>query len=266
MPQLSYDIPIAVLGQLATYDPENIDSLIVLVPNQQTDVVTGGTAADGVYSITVVGEEGTFVAAFDRQSAEDDAAITDALAAAWLALGSAVLNIATMTSDGVDTNQLDFLNAGNGYTVTSVAPSTGTLVSTLIVDPDGSNIPLGIGISTTDGEFARLLTTGDLVTDIWGIVVRNSELVQDFNQSVPTVLEFLPADSLSVMRSGEAWVAPEVAVVVNDPVFIRVVATGAEQAGALSNVVDGTDNVLVPGRWKTSAAAGELAKVLINLP
>lgn len=265
MPQVDYNLPIAVLGQLAVYDPASIDSLINLVPNQQTDVVTGGTATAGVYSITVVGEEGTFVASFTRV-AETTAQVTDALAAAWLALGSSVLNIATMTSDGTDTNQLDFLNAGQGYTVTTSAVGPATLVATLIVDPAGSNIPLAIGISTTDGQFARLLTTGDVVTDIWGIVVRNAELVQELGQAVPSTLEFLPSDALSVMRSGECWVAPEVAVVVNDPVFIRVVATGAEQAGALSNVVDGTDNILVPGRWKTSAAAGELAKVLINLP
>lgn len=266
MPQLSYDLPIAVLGQLAIYDPAHIDSLVNNVPAQQTDAVTAGTVTDGVYSITVVGEEGTFVASHTRSGAETTADVTDALEAAWIALGSAVLNIATMTSDGTDTNQIDFLHPGNSYTVTTVAPSPGTLVATLIVDPNGSNIPLAIGISTTDGVTARLLTTGDLVTDIWGIVVRNAELVQELGQPTPTVLEFLPADALSVMRSGEAWVAPEVAVAVNDPVFIRVVATGTEQAGALSNVVDGTDNVLVPGRWKTAAAAGELAKVLINLP
>jgi len=82
----------------------------------------------------------------------------------------------------------------------------------------------------------------------------------------PTVLEFLPAAELSVMRTGEAWVAPEVAVAVNDPVFVRVTATGSEQAGALSNVTDGGDNVQVAGRWKTAAAAGELARVLLNMP
>ena len=68
------------------------------------------------------------------------------------------------------------------------------------------------------------------------------------------------------MRIGEIWVAPEVAVAVNDPVFVRVVATGTEQAGALSNVLDG-DNVQVSGRWRTATTApGQLARVILNTP
>lgn len=265
MPQTDYTLPIAVLGQLAVYDPASIDSLVNLVPTQQTDVVTAGSVTDGLYQIIVVGEEGTFTASHTRSGAETTADVTDFLEVNWDSQ-SANLNIATMVSDGTDTNEMLFLHAGQAYTVTTVAPAPGTLVATLITDPAGTNIPLAIGISTTDGEFARLLTTGDLVGDIWGIVVRNAELVQELGQATPTVLEFLPSDALSVMRSGECWVEPEVAVAVNDPVFIRVVATGVEQAGALSNVADGGDNILVPGRWKTAAAAGELAKVLINLP
>lgn len=264
MPQFSYDFAEAILGQLAVYDPASIDSLINELPKQQTTVTTGGTATNGLYTITVVGEEGTFTASFDRQAAETTAAITDALAANWAAQ-PANLNIATMTSDTVSVNTLDFLHAGSQYTVTVSAPAPGTLVAALVVNPVGVNIPLGIAVTSDDGEFARLPTTGDVVTDIWGITVRNADLIQELSLPSASELEFLPADALSVMRAGEAWVAPEVAVAVNDPVFVRVVATGSEQAGALSNVLDG-DNVLIPGRWKTAAAAGVLARVLINLP
>jgi hypothetical protein len=264
MPQTSYDVIEAILGQLAVYDPASIDSLINSLPAQRDTVVTGGTTTAGVYSITVVGEEGTFVATFTRV-AETDAQITDGLAADWLA-NSGGANIATMTSDGVDTNTLQFLHAGQGYTVTTAAPAPGTLVDTLAVDPAGSNIPLGIAVTSDDGEFARLCTTGDVAGDIWGVTVRNADLVQELSQSQPTVLEFLPTSAMGVMRSGEAWVAPEVAVAVNDPVFVRVTATGTEQAGALSNVADGGDNIQVAGRWKTAAAAGELARVLLNMP
>lgn len=264
MPQFSYDSIEAILGQLAIYDPASIDSLINTLPFQVTDVVTAGTATDGTYIITVVGEEGTFTATFERASSETDDQIAAALKVDWDSQ-AANSNIATLVNV-TDTNTMTFLHAGNGYTVTTTAPSPGTLVATLVTDPNGVNIPLGVGVVSDDGITARLPAgVGDIVTDIWGIVVRNADLVQELSQPQPTTLEFLPAAALSVMRSGEAWVAPEVAVAVNDPVFVRVVATGTEQAGALSNVLD-TDNVLIPGRWKTAAAAGELAKVVINLP
>jgi hypothetical protein len=264
MPQFSYDLPIAVLGQLAVYDPARIDSLINLLPSQQSTVTTGGTATAGVYTIKVVGEEGTFTAEFTRV-AETNAQITDALAADW-ASKSENSNIATMTSDAVSINTLDFLHAGQGYTVTVTAPAPGTLTSALVVDPAGSNIPLAIAVTSDDGINARLLTTGDTAQDVWGIVTRNADLVQELGQTQPTTLEFLPASAMSIMREGEIWVEPEVTVAVNDPVFVRVVATGAEQAGALSNVADGGDNVQIAGRWKTAAAAGELARVLLNIP
>lgn len=264
MPQTSYDFIEAILGQLAVYDPASIDSLVNTLPAQQTSVVTGGTETAGVYSITVVGEEGTFVASLTRV-AETNAQITDALAADWLA-NSGGANIATMTSDGVDTNTLQFLHSGAGYTVTVSAPAPGTLTAALLTDPTGSNIPLGVMVISDDGEFGRLPTTGDVAGDAWGVTIRNAELVQELSLSQPTDLEFLPAAAMGVMREGECWVAPEVAVAVNDPVFFRVVATGSEQAGAFSNVADGGDNVQVAGRWKTAAAAGELALLLLNMP
>lgn len=265
MPQFSYEFAEAILGQLAIYDPASIDSLINELPKQQSTVTTGGVATDGTYTITVVGEEGTFTASFLRAAAETNAAITDALAANWAAQ-PANLNIATMTSDLVSINTLAFLHAGSQYTVTVVAPTPGTLVAALVVDPVGVNIPLGIAVVSDDGEFARLPAPGDTAQDFWGITVRNADLIQELSLPSAAELEFLPADSLSVMRSGEAWVAPEVAVAVNDPVFYRVTATGAEQFGALSNVADGGDNIQLAGRWKTAAAAGVLARVLINMP
>jgi len=134
MPQTDYNFIEAILGQLAVYDPASIDSLVNTLPSQQSTVVTSFTRV-----------------------AENTAAITDGLAAAWLA-DAANANIATMTSDGVDTNTLDFLHAGNGYTVTVSAPAPGTLTAALVVDPNGVNIPLAIAVTSDDGEAARLPT------------------------------------------------------------------------------------------------------------
>ena len=147
MPQTDYNFIEAILGQLAVYDPASIDSLVNTLPSQQSTVVTAGVDTAGDYVITVVGEEGTFTASFTRV-AENTAAITDGLAAAWLA-DAANANIATMTSDGVDTNTLDFLHAGNGYTVTVSAPAPGTLTAAVFSATrvnEAVNVPPSVGL------------------------------------------------------------------------------------------------------------------------
>jgi hypothetical protein len=263
MPQFSYDFPIAILGQLAVFDPARIDTLVAEVPVQINDIQVV-TFPDGTYTITAVGEEGTFTATFVAV-ASSAAAIADGLAADWNA-DAANLNIATAVSDAVDTVTLTFLHPGFAYTITVASPAS-DMTNTLAQSSQGAPIPLGIGITSDDGVTARRLTTGDTAQDVWGILVRNAELVQQLNTSQPTETEFLPGDALSVLREGEMWVEPEVAVAVNDPVFVRVTATGTEVSGALSNVADGGDNVQIAGRWLTATtAADQLARVLINTP
>jgi hypothetical protein len=264
MPQYSYDFENAILGQLATYEPEGIDSLLNELPKQVNTVTTGGTATDGTYRITVVGEEGTFVAEFVRGAGETNAQITDALAAAWLANTSAA-NVATMTSDGVSVNTIAFLHAGQGYTVSVEAPAPGTLTNALVTDPAGSSLPLGIALASDDGEIGRLPAGGDTAQDIYGIVVRNADLVQELSQTQPTVLEFLPGSAMSVLRQGEAWVVATTAINVNDGVFVAL-GTGADAAGTLRGSADGGNTVQLSGRFRTAGAAGELVRVLLNTP
>jgi len=266
MPQYSYDFENAILGQLATYEPEGIDSLLNELPKQVNTVTTGGTATDGFYRITVVGEEGTFVAEYeaDASGGDTNADITDALAAAWLANTSAA-NVATVTSDGVSVNTIAFLHAGQGYTVSVEAPAPGTLTNALVTDPAGSSLPLGIALASDDGEIGRLPAGGDTAQDIYGIVVRNADLVQELSQTQPTVLEFLPGSAMSVLRQGEAWVVATTAINVNDGVFVAL-GTGADAAGTLRGSADGGNTVQLSGRFRTAGAAGELVRVLLNTP
>lgn len=264
MPQYSYDFEAAILGQLATYEPEGIDSLLNELPKQVTTVTTGGTATDGTYRITVVGEEGTFTAEFVRAAAETNAQITDALAADWAGKPENA-NIATMVSDGVSVNTLSFLHSGQGYTVTVEAPAPGTLTAALVTDPAGASIPLGIALTSDDGEVGRLPTAGDVAGDIWGVVVRNADLVQELSQVQPTVLEFLPGSAMSVLRMGEAWVTATTAIAVNDPVFVAL-GTGADAAGTLRGSADGGNTVQIPGRFRSAGAAGALVRVQLNIP
>lgn len=263
MPQYSYDFASAILGQLAVYDPASIDSLINSLPAQVSTVTTGGTATDGVYRITVTGEEGTFVAEHTRTGAETNDDVTTALQASW-AGNDAASNIADM-ANVASVNTLTFLHSGSSYTITVEAPAPGTLVAALVTDPSGSGIPLAIMLVSDDGKFGRLPTAGDVAGDMWGITIRNAELIQELALPSATTLDFLPASAMGVMREGECWVAPVAAVAVNDPVFVAL-GTGADAAGTLRGTADGGNTVQVSGRWKTAAAAGALAKVLLNMP
>ena len=263
MPQFNNDFPIARLGQLAVYDPARLDSLIVEVPVQHNTVPVGGTT-DGLYTIRIVGDEGTFDSSFTGSTSTADQ-IADGLAAAILA-NTSLQNIVDASATSGTPVDLLFLHAGREYTVTFPDNPAGNLTLTVVTSATGTPIPLGIGVTSDDGVNARLLTTGDIANDIWGITAINSDLVQGLDTAQPTVTQFLAADALTVMRSGEIWVEPEVAVAVNDPVFVRVVATGTEQAGALSNVLDG-DNIQVSGRWRTATTGpGQLARVILNTP
>ena len=264
MPQFDYNIPIAVLGQLAVYDPARIDSLVVEVPVQHDEVPIGGTT-DGTYTIRIEGEEGIFDSSFVASANTADE-IADGLAAAILA-NVDLDNIVDASATSGTPVDLLFLHAGFAYTITFPSNPGSNMTLTSLQSATGAPIPLGIGVTSDDGVVARRLQTGDTAQDFHGIVVRNAELVQQLSTAQPTTTEFLPADGLSVMREGEAWVEPEVAVAVNDPVFVRVTATGSEVSGALSNVTDGGDNVQVAGRWVTpTTAPGQLARVLINTP
>lgn len=82
-------------------------------------------------------------------------------------------------------------------------------------------------------------------------------------------------DMINVMRQGAIYVRPEDAVTPASPVFVRFTANGAgKTVGQFLTTDDkvGDDPavataVALPGaRWETSAAAGGLAVLVINLP
>jgi hypothetical protein len=77
-----------------------------------------------------------------------------------------------------------------------------------------------------------------------GLVVRN-----------PYSLDGNYADNepVSILTQGEMWCAYESAMGANVPVFVRHVAGGAEQLGALRVDADGTDAASVSGLYTRSA-------------
>lgn len=264
MPQFNYDYPIGVLGQLAVYDPARIDSLGVLVPSQADEIAIGGVDL-GTYTVRIEGEEGIFDTDFVVGGVLTADQIADGIAAA-LEANALLENIVDAAGTPGTPVLLSFKHPGLGYTISFPSNPGGNMSLTNTQSATGTPIPLGVGVTSDDGITARLPQTGDTAADFWGCAVRNADLVQGLDTNQPTFDQYLPADELSACREGEIWVRPEVAVSVNDPVYWRVTATGTEQAGAFSNVDDGGDNVLLAGRWRTAAAAGGLARLILNTP
>lgn len=261
--QFSYDYPIATLGQIGTWAGlVEIDSLVWPLLAQNTDIAVGGATA-GLHTVRIEGQEGLFDSSF-TVVAETVAQFTDALAAAITA-NADLTNIVVATSDTVSAIDLAFLQAGYSYVVSYPANPGADLSTSAESAAGGPRLPIALGMVDAGNRVARFPTTGDVALDILGITVRNAEqvLTLDINQPAPG---FEAPSELSVMRSGSCWVAPEVAVAVNDPVFVRVTAGAGEQAGALRNDADGGDAVQIPGRYRTAAAAGGLARIEINLP
>lgn len=74
-------------------------------------------------------------------------------------------------------------------------------------------------------------------------------------------------DVVNVLHRGELWVTTEDAATAGGSVFVRAVAAGTEVKGAVRASKDSSDTIKLDNvKFKTSAAAGGLAIISVNLP
>ncbi len=122
---------------------------------------------------------------------------------------------------------------------------------------EGSNLEFGLGVKkgTSDNQFAPLAAAADKFE---GVLIHRHREEGDL----------LDKQAVSVLRRGRIYVLVEEAVVKGDAAFVRAVATTGERAGAFRKSADGTDTIDLTGVavFKTSAEAGELAILEVNLP
>ncbi len=126
------------------------------------------------------------------------------------------------------------------------------------------NLPFGYGVVTDGDDGAKLPVSGSTAAQFIGVIKR--ELNRAYT---PTeVVGATAKRDMTVVTSGEIWVTARVAVVKDDPVYLVVSdGTGAFQ-GQFSNVVGATTTlaVLIPdAKWTSSAGAGALAKISLNI-
>lgn len=129
-------------------------------------------------------------------------------------------------------------------------------------------IPFGTGaVQATTGD--RDIVVPAASTDVFvGVAVH-----QHVEQGYGTVNATHAVNSaVPLLRRGRIWVMAEQAVAPTDPVFVRYTANGTiggvvTAAGQFRKDADTSRALAVPNaRWVTSAAAGGLAVLEVNLP
>jgi len=99
-----------------------------------------------------------------------------------------------------------------------------------------------------------------------GIGIARSNIARDPN--FPSASGTYPiGDTVSVIRKGRVWVTVEEAVTPFDPVYVRYDTGTGSQKGAFRASADSSTAALVTGaKYRTTAGAGALVLVEINLP
>lgn len=127
-----------------------------------------------------------------------------------------------------------------------------------------AEVEVGFGIGVTQGtKDTQCKLPGATGFKLLGVTVHSHAREKDAATQ---------ADMVGVMRQGAIYVRPEQAVTPADPVYVRHTANGAGKTPgrfrADDDKIAGTASadLIANARWRTSAGAGELAILEINLP
>lgn len=237
-----------------------------LLPQIST-LTVGGTATAGVYSVTFSQtSDPSFVPvtiSFTR-AAEANAAIGTALHNAIVA-SSALLGVVTSVDGGSGVLTLTFKSTGIAWTLTTAAPSLGTLVAANKQTAGGSNVRVGAfcrhtaaaATATTLVPFTTAATTAELV----GVTERTYSLVQDPSLSYDI---YRPGDCVSVCRNGTIAVKVWEAVTEFDTPAVWIDPADATAfPGQVGKTVTASKSVAAPTgtRFLGRAAAGGIVEI-----
>jgi hypothetical protein len=130
-----------------------------------------------------------------------------------------------------------------------------------------ANLPAGRVVTRTDATTTR----GCVLPDATGEITDGDCLgITIFDSNKPYVSathEYEQYDAVPVLRSGQIWMMAEDACTEGNAVFVRFVAGGSEELGRVRSDADTADAVALPNAiFRSSAGAGELIKVELNLP
>ena len=262
MAQLTVDefLEVAMPGQLIT--KERVESYINNA--KKLDAVTI-TAADLATTCTI---NGTAFTVNSGAASLTKTELRDLLITAINAGSEPVFAILK------DADELYVESNTSGVTTTVVGT---TNCSVAVVLPNEPSVPFGVFVTqdaniTGQGadNIARLpFATGEVSTERLGLGVSvHSQATENALASAgQTEVGYKTQSAMSILRQGLIWVQVEDAVVPGGAAFVRFVAGAGEQLGSFRSDADSGDAVALPNsRFKTSAGAGGLAQLDINLP
>lgn len=244
-------------GQLAD---SGFHDIITRINNSKQRVSTTITAADLATTLTINGT------AFTVNVGAATLTVTE-LRDLMITAVNAGSEPVTASID--DSDQL-FVDADVSGTAFTAVGTTNCSVADVILNE--ANVPFGVlvvedltGLSDDRAHLPQ--ATGDITTvgSVAGIALHTQFVEQSVGGT--NNLGYDPQSSMNVLRKGRAYVQVEDAVVKGGLPFVRFVAAASEQLGAFRSDADTSDAVALPNaRFVTSAGAGELAIVEINLP
>jgi hypothetical protein len=235
--------------------------IITRINNSKQRVEATVTAADLETTVTINGTAFT-------DNVGGGVKTKAAIAAALIVLINAGSEPVT-ASAGSGTDKIYIDADVSGVAFTAVGTTNATVANIILNE---TNITFGVlVVEDTTGlsdERAHLpQATGDITTvgKVAGISVHTHAVEQ--KKGGINNLGYEPQSAMSLLKKGRIYVTVEDAVVKGGLPFVRFVAGAGEQLGAFRSDADTADAVALPNAsYVTSAGAGEVAVVEINLP
>jgi len=266
MAQLTYSdafAPAAYAGQLSDAGHHDVMSAEFLPIG--AILITPTAAASTAYAVTFGAAGAGLVANFTSTSGTPTAASIAAGLAAAANLLPAV-DYQAFVYNGL----LALLP--KAASVDQAVASTGA--GTLAVAAAAPSIAFGravcIETNFTEGTLrvVRLPASAADVANLLGCTLSSHFLESQYLPGLPLAEpQFAVGTTLNVLRQGRVWVVTEAAVTAGQQVFVRHTAAGAlTKLGGFTTVAATATATAIAAQWLDTAAAGEFARIQLNLP
>ena len=235
-------------GQCLEYNPEGTDYGAwpgVL----QKSTFTLSVYAAGLYSFDIDGTTVEYTAVGGDDANTTTAGLLADFEAKKAAQRAAKANVLVASPTVL---RLQARSPDASYTVTNVTVPGGATWTFADATTQRGRLGLGLAVAFVDDdpESLRELASGDTGARVVGVTVEGYEVAP--NSGDPADEDgYDPGSPVTYVHHGRVPVPVETDITsLNDPVYVRIIATGDEEAGAWRNDADGGDAVLVSNaRW-----------------
>lgn len=257
--QLGYGLAmaVAVAGMLGELDRHFVRSYVNGTSVKKRYTVSVDAAADEILTLSLTSPAGVLTSvSFNEGAVGTVTSKRNGLIAAINA--SEARFYCRAYAKDADEFYIESSVAGQDFTVAEAETNLTLTNDVAFVAHPAIGFGLAVAQGSQDGECRALAATSDKVVGV--------SVFSHADNENTGVAGYAAQSAVSVLRKGVIWVKVEEAVVAEDPVYVRAVATTGEVAGAFRKSADGTDTILLSGcKFLSSAAAGALALVSVDL-